>query len=378
MGFLVKIKQAINIGTHKHKEHIKAGDNHLCSRRVSDALHKHKLRHRDAVIMIDNYLKDIKKALQATIKRKARTRNEEKVMAAHIDKLIHRQRERDSEELGAFIIDKDQKGEFNQARYNLEILNLKNRAIDTLEREAEDDLAAIELHGEGGPSKTAIVRHISDAKENYLTFVEDKKDELNDSIFTGNKSYRECATEINDMEGKVSRLKLDIVALCNKLKDIALDYQGTISKAAIKHQDIQAKLDFYGTGFGKASEAFGKIKYFGDIPAAINAGIQGVFEVMKSYHSMQEPVAAQQAGAKLMLQIVLDETKQFIENVEANFAAFQNTIRGWDHNIERGIKHDMKKQELQQGQEMLELKKKKYAEREAPPQSPKREKQKKE
>lgn len=361
MGFLAKLKNATNIGTHKHAQHIHANDNHLCAHRVSDTLHKHGLKHRDAINMIDKYLKAIKENYKVTIKQKAKTRNEVKDLEEKLKKVIDRQRERDSEELAEFIVSEDQKKKFNKAAYVLEIANLKKRAAAQVKADMDSDLTPIELHGDAGPSKAAIVRHISTAKENYLTFVEDKKEELRVSVFANGKSYKACVKEINELESKVSRLKIDMVKLCNHLKDIALDYQGTISKEAIKHQDIQAKLDFYGTGFGKASDAFSKISYFGDIPAAINEGIQGVFEVMKSYHSMKEPVTAQQQGAVKMLDIVLSETEQFIKNIEANFSAFQTTIRGWDNNIERGIKHDLKQTELQQGKEMLDLKKKKEA-----------------
>lgn len=361
MGLLAKLKNATNIGTHKHEQHINANDNHLCAHRISDTLHKYGLKHRDAVNYIDKYLEAIKKEYKKTIKQKAKTRNEVKEMAEKLEKVINRQRERDSEELAEFIVSEDQKNQFNKAKYALEIKNLRDRAVAQVKVDMDSDLTAIELYGDAGPNKAAIVRHISTAKENYLTFVEDKKEELRVSVFADGKSYRACAKEINELESKVSRLKIDMVKLCNHLKDIALNYQGFISQEAIKHQDIQAKLDFYGTGFGKASDAFSKISYFGDIPAAINEGIQGVFEVMKSYHSMKEPVTAQQQGAVKMLDIVLSETEQFIKNIEANFTAFQTTIRGWDNNIERGIKHDLKQTELQQGQEMLHLKKKKDA-----------------
>jgi hypothetical protein len=222
-------------------------------------------------------------------------------------------------------------------------------------------MSELEYTGGAAPSRTKILGFITAAKQQYLKAVDTKKSELEQFLFKkkGN-SYEVSSAALRKTEQEVDELKQGVITLCSKFEELVSVYQASISNEAIKRQDKQAKLQLGKTAFAGLGDAFGRITFFGDAPAAISDSIGSIFDVLIAYQSMKEPVAAQQAGAKFLVEVVFDQTKEFVRNVEKHFSAFQRSLAMWNEQLKQSYQISHDKQKDGRDEELLQLKKEKY------------------
>ncbi|MFK7796981.1 MAG: hypothetical protein AB8E82_05975 [Aureispira sp.] len=360
MPILSKFRTVTDKFTHRHKHKISVDDNPLCADRVTDRLHSVGLRHSYCINQIDAYLTQIKEDRKTKIKSRAETRGSIPASEKLLKQIINAQREKDSKALSDFVIQAHKAKKLNQKTLDTKIKALEKEAIAAVRKAMKDPMSEIEYTGGAAPNRTKIIKHITEAKQKYLEAVENKKLVLEKHLFkTKGNSYEQSSEALRKTEQEVDSLKKGVIGLCGKLDEIVSIYQASISNEAMKRQDKQAKLELGQKTFKGLGDAFGRISYFGDIPAAISDSIGSVFDVLIAYQSMKEPVKAQQEGAKFLVEVVFDQTKEFVRNVEKHFSAFQRSLAMWNDQMKQSyqIGHD---------EEILNLKKKKYGEASKP------------
>lgn len=353
---LSKFRVVTDKFTHRHKHKISVDDNPLCADRVTDRLHSAGLRHSYCVEQIDSYLRRIKEDRKAKIKSRAETRGSIPASEKLLKQIINAQREKDSMALSEFIMQAHKARKLSQKSLDAKIRSLEQEAIVAVRRAMRDPMSEIEYTGGAAPNRTKIIKHITEAKQKYLEAVENKKLALEKYLFkTKGNTYEQSSEALRRTEQEVDALKKGVIGLCGKLDEIVSIYQASISNEAMKRQDKQAKLELGQKTFKGLGDAFGRISYFGDIPAAISDSIGSIFDVLIAYQSMKEPVKAQQEGAKFLVEVVFGQTQEFVRNVEKNFSAFQRSLGMWNDQMKQSyqIGHD---------EEILRLKKKKYGE----------------
>lgn len=330
MTFIKSIKNATKRVMTGRQEHIPSELNPIRAPRVKDGIKQlAKMRRKDVIDMIENFLVQAKKDYIKVITKNARTKADIKTETVKLDMVIGKQREEMSNSIADFIVNTPN---ITQKAIGEEVNKMGHQVMTQITQKMEDRT----VNGDSTPNRTAIIEKIGEAQEAYLKVIAQQRKFIQDYVLADlEMSTRDRVAKVQEADQKIFSLKGGILQLCNSLKKAVGVYQSAISKQAILEQNKVAKLSHWETIFKETSAVFDKLNIPLNIPATITQSLQSAFTALISYHSLQEPVAAEQNGAKLLLQTVLDECNKLLAYTDVQYNTFQTTTKGWIKEITR-------------------------------------------
>lgn len=320
--------------SHRHEHNLSVETNPMCAKRITEKLHRYKLKHSTYLKLVDAYLKAAKKTLLELIQEEAKTIKDEARLRKQIHQLIKERRRLDYEELANYIHDyraESSLAGLQRFRYDIEnyIDEMGERAHEQLEEAMQDALTPIRLHGQYGPDRSQILQHIGNARVHCTEAVKNQKEQLEKIVFNDSMAKQKRFASIRAVDQQIETLTIVIEKLCLSLKGIASDYASSINRTAIQRQKKVASLELYKTTLLAPTKPFDNIPLCKQVVRLVSGSIEGIFDIMLAYQIQQTPVQVQQDAAKFLVEVILAETDRLIKRVQDNYSNFLRTIALW-------------------------------------------------
>lgn len=318
---------------HPHSYHIPTKANPLCAGRIHTILRKNGLFHSNFVKRIDGYMDKHLFEYQKKLEEEAETDAMLIEQKSLLRDVVNEERRKAYQLLVDYIIaHKDNK--LTSRLLNRQVDANKQTAKNAITAAMEDPDTPAQLYGSQAPNRNKIIKHIAMIEEKYQYQILEGKQNLEKLIFHQPQKVSEDRLEhIRRTELEAEQLKINIIAVCNELKRLALDYQQKISDKAIQKENEQFNLQFYQTAFLGVTRTLQSIPIAGQIFDITTASLTGIFEVLLAYVAKNTPVDALQKAAKFLVEVVQEEANRLIQSVQENHHSLQKTLELWQRQL---------------------------------------------